>query len=283
MRRTITLILWLSAVCANTQDLPSRLPEPLRLSGTTLEAFPLKPRNTSDSLVRKLSENLQLAAPASSFPEHEIRFEPATPARYYFDRNPYAFDYRQNGLIHSWQTGTLTGFGSRTTLPGLMSTQSAGISALQQFGHLTLSGSITADRHQFFRGVHDRFGFHGAARWDFSEHVSLTVFGSYMTGGNPLFYSPAVLPFVGSSSYGGYFTLKGERFGISLGAERVYDARKREWETVPIVTPYVRIKKFKLELPVGWLIQELLRDTFVDDRMANPTIAPPIPPLPPVR
>lgn len=283
MRRTITLILWLSAVCANTQDLPSRLPEPLRLSGTTLEAFPLKPRDTSDSLVRKLSEGLRLASPATYFPEHEIRFEPAAPARFSFDRNPYAFDYDLAGHIHSWDTGTLSGFGSLTTLPGLMSTQSVGISALQQFGRLTLSGSITADRHQLFRGAHDRFGIHGAATWDFSEHVSLTVFGSYLTGGNPLFYSPAVLPFVGSSSYGGYFTLKGERFGISLGAERVYDARKREWETVPIVTPYVQIKKFKLELPVGWLIQELLRDAFVDDRMVNPTIGPPIPPLPPVR
>lgn len=231
----------------------------------------------------KPQPGIPLFSPGIPVSGQTVRFEPDRRQLPAFNRNPYALDYTRQGRIASWDTGFAAGSGHRTTLPGLFSVQSADLAVTQQFGNLTLSALLTADRYQLWRGIHDRFGVHGSASYSFSDHVSLTLFGSYHN--NSPFLSPAAVPYIGNTGFGGFFTFQGDRFGIDLGAERVYDPMRRSWTTVPIVTPHIRFNdKFSLDLPVGWLIQGLLEKTiYSNDRPSNPTIAPPIPPMPPVR
>ena len=58
----------------------------------------------------------------------------------------------------------------------------------------------------------------------------------------------------------------------------------RRMLAAPIVMPYVKINDVKLGVDVGWLIRDLLIDAFAPDyHRQNPTIAPPVAPMPPIR
>ena len=282
--------LFLSAICmfsvaAETQEMPLLLQEQHGSLDLPDFEFNLRPSSTQPE-AWQLTDPFRLQAenaatsPLSPLPTIASPFSHAN--IFIFDRDPFAFDYSNSGMLYSWDSGFIAGFGARSTLPGLFSEQTAGVSASQQFGDFTLQGSVTANRYLLPRGIGNQFGIHGSASYRFSDHVSITLFGSYYNK-NP-FFSNAAQPYVGSSSYGGFFTFSGDRFGIDLGAERVYDPFLRQWRTAPIVTPHIRITDdFTLDLPVGWLIEGLLEKAFFDDRHVNPTIAPPIPPIPPVR
>ena len=81
----------------------------------------------------------------------KLQLEPEAP-KFRFNQNPYAFDFNTSGAIATWDNGALIGAGNRTTLPGLYSNQQASFSAVQQFGDLTLSAGVSADRYQMFQG-----------------------------------------------------------------------------------------------------------------------------------
>lgn len=203
---------------------------------------------------------------------------------FHFSRNPFTYDFRSDGTIKTWQGGSFSGSGSYSTLPGLLDNRHAAFTLTQHFGNLSLTVAATADRYRFFHGLTDNYGIHGMATWRFNDNVSLTVFGSYYH--NNTFFSPAAMPYIGTSRYGGYFNFRtSERFSLDLGVERIYNVYSRQWETQPIITPNIRIRQVEIGLPIGPLILEGIKQWLLDDdyNLGNPTITPPIPPMPPVR
>ena len=76
--------------------------------------------------------------------------------------------------------------------------------------------------------------------------------------------------------YGGYVTLTGGALGVDLGVESYYDAFARRWVTSPIVTPKVKVsEKFTIELPVGWMVKEMIDNAVNNNRRrGGPMIMP---------
>ena len=199
-------------------------------------------------------------APASAVPQ--------------FGHNPYAYDFRQGGVISSWGSGAVVGSSFRTTMPALMSRQGASVGVVQNIGNLTVTASAEADRYLLWRGTRTYFGVSGAATYRFNDNWSATVFGRYTN--NRAFYSMAAMPYMGTSGYGGFVTFMGETVGMDLGVERYYDTFAGRWVTSPIVTPKVKIsEKFTIELPVGPLVKDLI-DNAVHNRKkrSGPMIMP---------
>lgn len=195
-----------------------------------------------------------------------------------FDRNPFAFDFNSGMDISRWRNGALSVNMSRTTYPGLMSAASGSVSLMQNAGNFTFTANLNANRMLLQKGMTTQFGIGGSATYRFNDNISATLFGNYYN--KVPYISMGAMPYVGSSSFGGYLTFMQDKAGIDLGAEQVYDPYSRRWITVPIVTPKIRInEKFTLDLPLGWLVKDLLDDLIHDNRRnGSPTILPSFPP-----
>ena len=178
--------------------------------------------------------------------------------------NPYASDYNVGGVVAAWNGGVLFGSGSLTSMPALMSMQSATLGAVQNAGNFTFTASVSADRAAVWRtagaypaaagGMSTLTGgtyytFAGSMTYRFSDNVSATVFGRYST--NRSFYSMASMPYLG-------------------------DTFARRWVTSPIITPKVRFSdKFTLAVPVGPLVRDLLEDAIYGKKQrGGPIIMP---------
>lgn len=74
----------------------------------------------------------------------------------------------------------------------------------------------------------------------------------------------------------------GETFGMDVGVERYYDSFAGRWVTSPIITPKIKFsEKFTLELPVGWLVKEVLDEAvFKNNKKQGPMIMPEFTPMP---
>lgn len=197
-----------------------------------------------------------------------------------FTASPYAYDFNRSGVVTSWKNGFLMGYGSRTTMPVMMSNQNVAFSAVQNVGNFTFTGGVSADRYFMWRNTRTMFGFNGSVTYNFSDNVSATVFGRYYTGQS--YYTMGAMPYMGSSGYGGFFSFMGNTFGMDVGVERYYDSFAGRWVTSPIITPKIKFsEKFTLELPVGWLVKEVLDEAvFKNNKKQGPMIMPEFTPMP---
>lgn len=203
-----------------------------------------------------------------------------------FDRNLYSYDYAAGAVVASWDAGLVAASASYATYPGLMSVESGVLSVTYDFGKVVLTGNVMAEKYRTFRGLDTNYGVGGMLTYRIGERFSLNVFGQYYK--KSLYYSPAALPYIGTSKYGVYADMQfGERFGMDLGVSREYDAYSRRWQTVPIAAPYVKLNNgAKIGLDVGRLLGVMI-DNWVNgsryNDSRNPTMPPLLPPMPPVR
>lgn len=197
-----------------------------------------------------------------------------------FTASPYAYDFNRSGVVTLWKNGFLMGYGSRTTMPVMMSNQNVSFSAVQNVGNFTFTGGVSADRYFMWRNTRTMFGFNGSVKYNFSDNVSATVFGRYYTGQS--YYTMGSMPYMGSSGYGGFFSFMGNTFGMDVGVERYYDSFAGRWVTSPIITPKIKFsEKFTLALPVGGLVKELFDDyVFKNNKNQGPIIMPETTPMP---
>lgn len=194
-------------------------------------------------------------------PVKPMRFDPAG-------------DYGASSRIMSWDDGFLAGYRSVTSLPGLMGVESGGFSAVQQFGPVTLTVDAGAKRYGMFRDSFTQLSAGGSATWRINDRLSLTVFGTYYT--NQRFYSPAAMPYIGASNYGGYMTVAfSDNVGMAMGVKREYDASSGHWITVPIAAPYFNAWGQTVSVDFGGLIREVLVDSFDWRESHCPVVAPP--------
>lgn len=198
-----------------------------------------------------------------------------------FSVDPKATDYSRSGLLASWRTGYVEAAGAQQTMIGLMTIRGASFSATQVAGRWVFTTTASANHYHYGFGKQWQLGVGASATYVFSPNVSATVFGNIYT--STTFAGLATMPYMNSSNFGGFLTLKNEKVGIDLGVERVFNPYTGRWETVPIVTPSVRIaNKFTISLPVGYLIKDAIGGSVKGKRPSgNGIIAPEIPAINP--
>ena len=151
-----------------------------------------------------------------------------------------------------WRRGHLSISGATNQMPGLMDFQTSSLSLHQDFGRFQLSAWMPMQST-----LYTQYGFGGTIGYDLSDAVSLHAFGYYYAH-NPL-VGPAFSPYVSTTSYGGYADIRfSDRFGSNIGVRRYINPMSGRWTTEPIVTPYIKVKKLRIEFPVGSLLKTLI-------------------------
>lgn len=270
-------IIFLLCHCAvhaqNTSEnkgLPDTLEDQERVSSGTLQQFQRNfPRHYID-VQRPLFD--YTAMPLVSWHEsNTMTFRPS--------------DYAIGGIapISIWESGAFYASGSAASMPGLMGIESGALNITQQIGDITFTGSFNADKYGYYRGLTTTYGVSGNIVWHINDTFSLTIFGSHSF--NSIYINPQTLPYMRATSYGGYLGINlHERWGVNVGAQRVYNSATGQWETVPIMQPYYRLnKRDAIGVDLGGILYEVIRANrdkhFGGQR--NPTMAPPIPMGPP--
>ena len=160
-----------------------------------------------------------------------------------------------------WKGANIGFYGSNYHLPGLMNTSSGSMVFHQDLGrwHFTASGEANKYWMPWQRSLFTQYGFGGTVGYDVSEALSLHAFGYYYA--NQMQVGPAMTPYMNSTTFGGYANIRfSQTFGANLGARRYVDPMTGQWETVPIINPYINIGGGRLEFPLGDLLKHLVWD-----------------------
>ena len=105
------------------------------------------------------------------------------------------------------------------------------------------------------------------------QSLTLNAFGYYYNQ-NPLF-AASMAPYLSTTSYGGFADIRiNEHFGSNVGVRRYINPMSGRWTTEPIVTPYVKLGKSKMEFPIGNILKTLIWG----DRDNPMRFRPPVPP-----
>lgn len=194
---------------------------------------------------------------------------------YYTNPSPlFKGDYTTNGVMRQFSHGVLSSSGRQTTIPGIGRFNDASIGYRHAFNEkLMMELGVNAMKINMDHITGQTFNASGAFLYRPSERVTFKVFGSYDIGNT---YG------MGTKHYGASIAFDvSDRFGMEVGVQRYYDARRGRWETVPMVIPYYHFNKFTLGLDVGGILHEILRNVIFDKKPRNnPTIAPPRPLIP---
>ena len=193
-----------------------------------------------------------------------------------FSLNPtllYKGDFHTSGPLLSYRTGQIWLEGEQRSLPGIGRINEVSALRSQQFtDRFSLQAAVVATQlnmeffHRHVLQLQAQMGYR------LTDQLTLHLFGSYDTG-NP--YNPY------GRQWGGSLEWRiNPRFGLEGGVRRSYDAVTGRWETLPIVAPYYNFgSKFRLQIDVGPLIQQLLRSAIDGHEghgsKGSPTIAPP--------
>lgn len=167
-----------------------------------------------------------------------------------------------------WVNGWFYAAGSTELYPGMLEVDQGRVGISRSIGDFSFSAYAAANKYGSYRNVSTNFGFGGRMSYRFTERLSLTAFGAYYNRApyGPGYWQDPFLgirayPYMEVSNFGGYFTVEfSDNFGIDLGAQSYYDSYRHSLVTQPIVAPYAKIGKVKLQIDTGPIILELLRN-----------------------
>lgn len=167
--------------------------------------------------------------------------------------------------IPLWSNGGLSASGSVSVMPGLMKIDSGSVGFRQNIGNFSFYMGGVANKYGFFNGLHTQYGVTGNLHYQFSPKLSFTGFGTYYFGqppimGNGMPMQPAMIGYYKVSTFGGYLSYQfNETFGLDVGAQSVQQFGTNKYYLEPIVTPTVKVGKFKFGLPVGQILNGIIR------------------------
>ncbi len=168
-------------------------------------------------------------------------------------------------MLANWNGGTIIANGEIRRLPGLMQIENASVGIYQTAGNFSFYAGALANKYGYFRGLHTQYGIEGSISYQISPRLSFLAFGTYFIGnaptvGNGLPMSPAMAGYYAQSKFGGTFDYQiNDHWGVEAGMQTVQQVGLRKYEVEPIVTPYYKVGKVKIGLPVGQILYELLR------------------------
>lgn len=184
--------------------------------------------------------------------------------------------------IASWPGGAIYGGSEDVSMSGLMRRQGVAFNAIERQGDFTFSIGLAADRYAFpsdrrldamgMNARQNQLAVSGMVTYDFSGRLSATIYGRYAS--DQFYYSMAAFPYIGTSQYGGFFTLRGESAGIDLGVNNCYDPFARRWQTDPIVRPKFKIGKVEMDVDLGPLMKDAILRIAGKQRRQGPIIMP---------
>ena len=158
-----------------------------------------------------------------------------------------------------WNNTNISVSGRTGHMPGLMELATGTISLNHNAGRLHISALAIANKYwmPMQSNLYTQYGFGGTIGYDLGENVVLHAFGYYYAN-NPL-VAPAFSPYVSTTTFGGYADMQiSERFGTEVGVRRYVNPMTGRWTTEPIVTPYVKVGKIGIGLPVGALLKSMI-------------------------
>lgn len=223
-----------------------------------------------------------ISAPIDSF----IFSASEIPYNYPIGINPFGLDLPQLAFpmpvvekpyLAEWENGILLGSHGNEGAKGLYNANTASIYAIQNFGHLQLSGNVSLSKIASFYNLTNNGALNLSASYPLNRNISITGFGGIYQNG--LFATGSRMGYL----YGGYISLltNNGKWGTDLGVRRMYNPFAGVWETIPIFMPYYKLGDSKLGMDFGGLIYHFLqgaKDAKVNrsnPRLSNPTIAPP--------
>ena len=169
---------------------------------------------------------------------------------------------KQGGTGLRLWNGAYMGFAGMTDQkPGLMTTEMGSATLYQNLGRWQFTASAMANKYwmPWQRMLATQYGVGGTVGYTLSDAVSLHAFGYYYA--NQWQVGPAMSPYMNTTTFGGYADIRFSRtFGANLGARRYVDPMTGQWETVPIINPYINIGGGRLEFPLGDLLKHLVWD-----------------------
>ena len=167
--------------------------------------------------------------------------------------------------IPLWKNGGLTAAGSIEVMPGLMRIASGSFGFRQSIGNFSFYMGGVANKYGFFNGLHTQYGVNGNFLYQFSPNLSFTAFGTYYLGQPPMMSNgmpmqPAMIGYYKVSTFGGYLSYQlNETFGVDVGAQAVQQFGTDKYHLEPIVTPTFKVGKVKFGLPVGQILNGIIR------------------------
>jgi hypothetical protein len=179
-------------------------------------------------------------------------------------------DFSTGGVMWSHPSGAIIGSGSQESVPGIGRFNKASVGYMQMFGdRFALNLNANAMKYNLFPNIGQEFSTSGRFSFQETDRLGFNVFGTKSLGNN----------FFSGDSYGGSVSLMmSDRFRMEVGVQRYYNQMTRQWETVPVAIPTIRLNNgAEIGLDVGSIIYEIFRSaSFKNDRRSgNPTIAPP--------
>lgn len=166
--------------------------------------------------------------------------------------------------IAAWKNGRLFATGSQRALPGLMQIEHGAIGVSQNAGRFSFYAGMSANKYGYFQGLHTQYGVNGSATYTLNPQISFTLFGNYYFGGAPYMpngmpMAPAMLGYYETNTFGGYMNYQAtNRFGVLVGGQTVQQTGTNPYRNEPIVTPYVKVGKIGIGLPVGQILNGFL-------------------------
>lgn len=187
-------------------------------------------------------------------PNVDMRFDPLFPDRYP-DAMPMIRNFEGQQTLGSWRGLYLNAEGRFAEHPFLLTSSEAAVGVAGYAGRLYYNANVSMTNYvAMASGSAMQFGFSGIARYQLSDVFSITAFGQYYNG--VPYFGMAAYPFVNTNRFGGYVTYMGDNVGVDVGVQRYMDPMTGRWETIPIVTPKVRIgDNVTIGLPVGAAIK----------------------------
>ena len=168
------------------------------------------------------------------------------------DYDPRLFDGRRGNwevntlqggkLLSPWRGAAVIVSGGANSMPGLLDRESGALTLYQNIGRWSFSASALADKYRFvgMGFLQTRYGVGGTVSYMVNNAISLHAFGYYYA--NSSMISPAVNPYLSTTTYGGYadFSIH-KNFGVDAGVRRYLNPMTGQWVTDPIVRPYVKL------------------------------------------
>ena len=209
---------------------------------------------SEDSL--RVDRNIQNIDSLLTEKDSSILFKPVVPtditkAATKLDYDPRLLDYCRGNwevntiqggkLLLPWRGAAVIASGGANSMPGLLDRESGALTLYQNIGRWSFSASALADKYRFvgMGFLQTRYGAGGTISYFVNDALSLHAFGYYY--GNSSMISPAVNPYLSTTTYGGYADIKiHKNFGVDTGVRRYLNPMTGQWVTDPIVRPYVK-------------------------------------------
>ena len=276
LSRRLLLLLMLAATSAT--HLFAQQEDSLRVRPDTLRTrlYHPGPAVAFDSLSTVNSElpalrRLPVDAPSSS---RRLPVMPALP----YHVNPsllHKGDYSTGGAMWLLEPGYIVGRGEQRSVPGIGRFNAAALGWQGRLNdRLTLQVMADAVKMNTARFTGQSFGLSAQMVYKAQDRLYFRTFGGVGFGD---FTARPDYGFGGTVGMG--FT---DRFGVEVGAQTFYNSLTGRWETLPIVAPYYKFNKFKLQMDFGPILFELIRGAIQKHRgggggSGGPTIMPDVP------